>query len=199
MGFDVKPAGKSRERARGSDHPMARRNDRHRVSAVCRTDSARRRRLPNLPGDLSIRSRLSERDRQQCVPDCALETRSGSGKVELHGELFPLSSKVFRELALGLDEHRMSVVLGLDVQPHTTRPVVLPQDSGETVVSRNQRESPDWRIHHLVDAPLLCFLIHFGHNTPFAMTRSPEYRAGASIWLAVFGHLNEFIVVSENG
>ena len=38
--LDVEPAGEPGQPAGGSDHPMARRNDRHRISAVCRADRA---------------------------------------------------------------------------------------------------------------------------------------------------------------
>src|ERR1700730_2620448 len=163
MCLGVKPSGEPRERARGSDDPMARRNDRDGISAVCVTYGAHGIGIPNLPRDLSVGSGLSERNRQQCGPHLALKGRPD--KIQLYIERFPLSSKVFLQLALGLDEHRMSVVLCLDVQPHTTWAVVLPQDPSEAFVSSNQLESPDGRVHHPAHITLLCSVINLGHGT----------------------------------
>src|SRR5205823_9464785 len=116
------------------------------------TDRARGAGTPDLPRDLCVGTRLSERDRQQRGPHLALEGRSR--EVQLQGEPFPPPREILPELALGLDEHGMALLFRLDVQPDAIGAIVLPQDRGETFVSRDQRQSADWRLHSFVDVTL---------------------------------------------
>jgi hypothetical protein len=164
MGFDVEAPGESREGSRGSHHAMARRHNGHGISAVCRTDGANGARIPDLFRNLTVRSRLSKRDRQQGVPHPALKGRPGD--IQRQRELFPPSGKVLLELPLGLDEHRMVAVLGPDVQPHAMRPIVFPQDRGKAVVGRHQREPADGRRYVFVGH---CMLRVFDAFVPFAV------------------------------
>jgi len=145
MGFDVEAPGESREGSRRSHDAMTRRHDGQRISAVCRTDGTNGVRIPNLFRNLSVRPRLSKRDRQQRIPHPALKGRPGD--IQLQREVFPPPGEVLLELPLGLDEYRMLDVLGLDVQPHATRPIVFPQNRGKAVVGRHQREPADGRNH----------------------------------------------------
>lgn len=84
--FAIKPAGISIERAVGSDHAMARHDDRNRIARdrsphstgryngglVTRHTMPRR----NTLGDLAIRSDLATRNRKQLVPDFTLKRRA---------------------------------------------------------------------------------------------------------------------------
>jgi len=128
MRLDVESAGESRECAAGPDNAVAWRDDRYRIFTVRRADGPRSGRTADLSGDLGVRAGLSERNRQQRLPDFALKHRSR--EVQLQGELRASAGKVLRQLPLRLEEHRMKVVFGLDVQSHAVRAVVLPQDCG---------------------------------------------------------------------
>src|SRR5262249_45145100 len=88
------------------------------------------------------------RDRQQCVPHLALKGRTRH--IQRQRELCPPAGKVLLHLALGFDEHGVVVDLRGDVQPHTTWPIVFPQDRGQTVVGRHERKSANGRRHVFV-------------------------------------------------
>src|ERR1700680_3943059 len=100
MCLHAETAGESGERARGSDDAMARHHDRNRVSAVRSTHGPRGHRLSDLPRDLRVGSRLSERYGQQRTPHLALKMRSGG--IQLQRELLPPPGKILLELPLGL-------------------------------------------------------------------------------------------------
>ena len=92
-GFDVEPSGKPRQLARRSDDAMARRHDRHGIPSVGRADGAHGSRTADLPCDLSVGSRLAERDREQRVPHLAL--KGGSGQIQCQGERLSPPGEVF--------------------------------------------------------------------------------------------------------
>jgi hypothetical protein len=54
----------------------------------------------------------------------------------------------------------MPGILGADVQRHAARAVVVPQNRGETLVGRYQREGPDGGVHELVNVTLLSLISH---------------------------------------
>src|ERR1043166_5448156 len=67
---------KACERTIGANQPMARCNDRNRISAAGSADSARCLRLPDLTGDIRVAPRLPKRDREECLPDAFLKIRA---------------------------------------------------------------------------------------------------------------------------
>jgi hypothetical protein len=153
--------------------------------------------MPNLRCDLPVRSGFSERDREQRVPDLALKRRPG--KIQHDGKRRPLSGKVLRELSLGLDQHRMAVVFDLDVEPNTSRALVLPEDPGQPFGGRNQREFPDRGIHDLVRTTLPSSVTSRGHGAFLLTNYSCDDRPRGPYPLAVFGRLQLTMVMSENG
>ena len=110
--------------------------------------------LPICLRDLSVGSRLAERDRQQRVPHLALKRRAGDDPASTRTPSAGRRS-IPRAGARSRRSTGWPVVLRLDVQPHPARAVVLPQDRGEAVVGRNQLQPSDRRVHHLVDVTLL--------------------------------------------
>src|SRR5258708_3479018 len=82
-----------------SNHAMTRRDDRNRIFPVRSPDSAHRFRPSDLFRDLSVRSRLAERDRAQCSPDLVLKCRSG--EVQLQRERLARSAR-WRAIATGV-------------------------------------------------------------------------------------------------
>lgn len=97
--FAIKPAGISIERAVGSDHAMARHDDRNRIARdrsphstgryngglVTRHTMPRR----NTLGDLTIRSDLATRDRKQLKPNLALKRRTNHMQRRRKPRLLP--------------------------------------------------------------------------------------------------------------
>jgi hypothetical protein len=162
MGLGVKAAGESRQCSGRPDDPVARRDDRHRIAAVRGADRAHGGRIPDLTRDLPVGSRLAERDRQQRVPHRAL--KGGAGEIQRQRERLAVTGKILLELAGRLEQHRVAAVLRLDRQPDSTRTIVGPQNSGKTLVSRDQGESSHRRIHHFVHIPLRCAVIGSSHG-----------------------------------
>jgi hypothetical protein len=140
-GLAVEAAGESREMAARADDAMARRDDCHRVPAVGGADGTDRGGMPDLGGDLFVRSRLAERDRPQRVPDFLLKRRAGH--VECQREHLPAAGEVFGQLPLDLGEHRVAAALDAGWKPHPPRPIVRPHDGGESVIGRHQPQRAD--------------------------------------------------------
>jgi hypothetical protein len=179
---------------------MARGDDCDRIPAVGRTDGARRTRAPDLSCELCVGSRLTEWNRQQCAPDFLLKRRAG--EVELQVERPSSPVEVLCQLPLGLGEHWMPGVLGVDLQPHAARTIGRPQDAGKTFVGRDQLEPADRRVYPLVNeaAPRQCrgrlaFLTSLVH----CLLHVPKDTCPASTTLAIFGRRVRRIHASENG
>jgi len=106
---------------------VTRRHDGDRISSIRGPDGTHGSRATDLPRDLSVRARLSERDGEQRLPDLLLEFRAG--EIELEIERLAPAGKILLELPFGLQKHRMVVILRHDVQPKLLRIVVLPTGS----------------------------------------------------------------------
>src|SRR4051795_3982961 len=83
-------AGVAGQRAVGTDHAVARDDDRDRVAAVGQADGARGGvGLAEPPRDLAVRRGVAVADREQLAPDRALEL--AAGRVERQVELLEVA------------------------------------------------------------------------------------------------------------
>src|SRR5262249_39647380 len=76
------------------------------------------------------------------------------------------AGEVFGELAFGRDEDRMRRILGDDLAPDATRPVVLPQDRGEPGTRCDECQDADRRTHRRSDMDLGGCASSGGHVRP---------------------------------
>jgi hypothetical protein len=98
--FAFYPASVSDQLSIGSDYPMARNNDCHRIPTIGQPD--RSRDTSGTPGLLFVGDRLTERDRAQRLPGPDFEFRPF--QTERDTELRSFSSKEFFELPNGFGE-----------------------------------------------------------------------------------------------
>src|SRR5579883_704912 len=128
----VEPARKACQLAVGSDHAMARRDDRDRVLAVGSTHRAHRARAADLAGDLRVGAGLAERDGEQRLPDFLLEL--GAEKIEFQIEGLATTGEIFAELPFGLNQDRMVCILITDQEPNQKPVVIRPEDRRQPVL-----------------------------------------------------------------
>ncbi len=137
--------------------------------------------LPICLRDLAVRSRFAERDRQQRVPDFSLEHRAP--RVQRHREARPAAGEILFELTLGLHDDRVLVAGAVDIQPHATRPVALPQEllpahRRSRRASTCRRASPSICKHIAwLCSSLPLPLVH----APFVLNSRHDKRGGAAI------------------
>ena len=104
--FKLEAARVAGQRSVLSHNPMARDHNGNWILMIGHSDGPRGTRLPQCPGNVSVRSRVSVRNLQQFFPNGDLE-RSPS-EIQRHIELCSITLKVFIEL---LDEY----LVGRDV------------------------------------------------------------------------------------
>jgi len=143
--------GKSREFSGGSDNTVTRSNNGNGVSAIGSANRAHRRRAADLLGDLPVGASLAIRYGQQRIPNTALEFRPC--EIELHGKRLALAGEILGELTLRLQQHRVGFVLHDIVQADSPGTIVLPEDSGQTNVARDQFEWTYGRLDHFAEVP----------------------------------------------
>src|SRR5262245_19733038 len=98
--LERQPAAVAREAARSTDHAVTRHDEPDRIRTVRRADAARGLRLPDRPSNLAVAARLAVRDRQQRVPDGALEFRAARCELEIEDRA--LASCIFVDLSADL-------------------------------------------------------------------------------------------------
>jgi hypothetical protein len=103
---------------------VARRDDRERVAAIGGTHRAYGRRMTYLARDLTLASRLAERNRQQGRPNESLEFRAFD--VEWNVEDLEISLKVRGQLSRCFHKCRVSGSFGHRSEAYAAQIVVLP-------------------------------------------------------------------------
>src|SRR5205823_4168406 len=93
----VQPAPISAQGAPGPHHAVARDDDRDRILPVRRSDSPRRRWVPDRSGNLGVTAGFSVRNSQQLFPHAAL--KRGAPEVQREIELPQLSIEIGCELS----------------------------------------------------------------------------------------------------
>ena len=86
---------------------MAGGDDRNGVPTIGRAHGAYRAWVADLLGDLAVAAGFAERDGQQRPPHLLLEV--GAGELQFQLEPIALAREVFRQLALGFQQHRVVV------------------------------------------------------------------------------------------
>jgi hypothetical protein len=102
--FYFEPSAKSDQRSIGTDHSMARNNDRDRIAPEGDTDSASASGRTNSTGQVRVGTGLSEGDSAQPSPNLILERSSAQGQG--NRKLSAQAIEVFADFPLRLPEYR---------------------------------------------------------------------------------------------
>jgi len=122
---------------------MARYKDRQWVPAIRGAHCPRSFRVPKLIRKLPISARLPERDTEQSLPNLLLKWRTSH--IERHCESISLAGKVLIQFFLRANQYRMFGVLDKFRETNTSWIVVLPKDSDQAFVTRDQFKPSDGR------------------------------------------------------
>jgi hypothetical protein len=133
-------ARKPRQLAGRADDPVAGRDDRDRILAVCRPYCPERRRPPELTRDLAIAASLAERDCEQRLPDALLKL--GPLEIEGHSERAQRSREIRAKLSLGLEQDWVFRILGERAKPDAPRVIILPQDRRKALLAGTSFRPP---------------------------------------------------------
>ncbi|EST16272.1 hypothetical protein EDP1_3954 [Pseudomonas putida S610] len=148
--FGGQATGKTGEATASPYHAMTGRNDRNRIAAIGSAYRSHGTGVADLLGDLTVRAGFPKGYAEQCVPHSSLKRRPNEFQGQI--ETLTRAGEVFGQLACGFDQNGAVIITLQRTKTHSVFPLLLPQDSDQPLIPRDEVQRANRRWHEGIQA-----------------------------------------------